>query len=120
MRIDVNLVCLSSEKIIGKTSKSFWDGSRWEIIIIKLIHTFTSIILFEQRCWSGLPQSPFDLKKTGATQTETSLLKQYGAGERVDLLDNEQEVFLAEGDVYTVPLTTQCLIVDVVSYGTVP
>ena len=30
---------------------------------------------------------PFDLIKAGATQTETSLLKQYVAGERVDLLD---------------------------------
>ena len=29
---------------------------------------------------------PFDLIKAGATQTETSLLKQYVAGERVDLL----------------------------------
>ena len=30
----------------------------------------------------------FDLIKAGATQTETSLLKQYAAGERVDLLDD--------------------------------
>ena len=29
----------------------------------------------------------FDLIKAGATQTETSLLKQHAAGERVDLLD---------------------------------
>ena len=29
--------------------KSFSDGSCWEIIIIKQIHTFTSNILFEQR-----------------------------------------------------------------------
>ena len=33
---------------------------------------------------SGLPY----LIKAGATQTETSLLKQYAAGERVDLLDD--------------------------------
>ena len=32
---------------------------------------------------------PFDLIKAGATQTETSLLKQYVAGERVDLLDDK-------------------------------
>ena len=31
-------------------------------------------------CWA------FDLRKAGATQTESSLLKQYVAGERVDLL----------------------------------
>ena len=31
---------------------------------------------------------PFDLIKAGATQTETSLLKQHAAGERVDLLDD--------------------------------
>ena len=31
---------------------------------------------------------PFDLIKAGSTQTETSLLKQYVAGERVDLLDD--------------------------------
>ena len=31
---------------------------------------------------------PFDLIKAGATQTETSLLRQYVAGERVDLLDD--------------------------------
>ena len=40
---------------------------------------------------SGLPQplsSLFDLIKAGATQTKTSLLKQYVAGERVDLLDD--------------------------------
>ena len=45
---------------------------------------------------SGLPQPlssqmPFDLIKAVATQTETSLLisiKQYAAGERVDLLDD--------------------------------
>ena len=30
----------------------------------------------------------FDLIKAGATQTETSLLKQHAAGERVDLLDD--------------------------------
>ena len=31
---------------------------------------------------------PFDLIKAGATQTEMSLLKQYAAGECVDLLDD--------------------------------
>ena len=31
---------------------------------------------------------PFDLIKAGASQTETSLLKQHAAGERVDLLDD--------------------------------
>ena len=31
---------------------------------------------------------PFDLIKAGAAQTKTSLLKQYAAGERVDLLDD--------------------------------
>ena len=31
---------------------------------------------------------PFDLIKAGATQTETSLLKQHAAGEPVDLLDD--------------------------------
>ena len=31
---------------------------------------------------------PFDLIKAGATQTETSLLKQYDPGERVRLLDD--------------------------------
>ena len=47
----------------------------------------------------GLPQplstqmaisvkKPFDLIKAGATQTETSLLKQYVTGERVDSLDD--------------------------------
>ena len=34
-----------------------------------------------------LPFLPFDLIKAGETQTETSLFKQYDAGERVDLLD---------------------------------
>ena len=53
------------------------DGSCWEIIIIKKIHTFTSNILFEQY-----------RIKARATQTETSLLKQYVAGECVDLLDD--------------------------------
>ena len=52
----------------------FSDGSCWEIIIIKQIHTITSNILF-------------DSIKAGATQTETSLLKQYVAAECVDLLD---------------------------------
>ena len=43
---------------------------------------------------SGLPQplssqiKSFDLIKAGATQSETSLLKQHVAGERVDLLDD--------------------------------
>ena len=32
---------------------------------------------------------PFDLIKAGATQTETSLLKQYVAGECADLLDEQ-------------------------------
>ena len=32
---------------------------------------------------------PFDLIKAGATQTKTSLLKQYVAGDRVDLLDED-------------------------------
>ena len=31
---------------------------------------------------------PFDLIKAGATHTETSLLKQYVAGERVDVFDD--------------------------------
>ena len=31
---------------------------------------------------------PFDLIKAGATQTETSLFKQYVAGECVDFLDD--------------------------------
>ena len=31
---------------------------------------------------------PFHLIKAAATQTETSLLKQHAAGERVDLLDD--------------------------------
>ena len=35
----------------------------------------------------------FDLIKAGATQTETSLLKQYVAGERVDLLDDYEMTF---------------------------
>ena len=33
---------------------------------------------------------PFDLIKAGATQTETSLLKQYVAVECVDLLDGNK------------------------------
>ena len=37
---------------------------------------------------NGLQWTSFDLIKAGATQTETSLLKQYVAGERVDLLDD--------------------------------
>ena len=44
----------------------------------------------------------FDLIKAGATQTETSLLKQYAAGERVDLLDDVSRMFLI---VYT----SECL-----------
>ena len=62
--------------------------------IIKQIHTFTSNILFEQRHFGlGCPSLyqvkwPSDLIKGGATQTEMSLLKQYVAGERVDLLDS--------------------------------
>ena len=36
------------------------------------------------------------LDKGWATQTETSLLKQYGAGERVDLLDNFSFCFATE------------------------
>ena len=40
---------------------------------------------------------PFDLIKAGATQTETSsLLKEYDAGERVDLLDNFSFCFATE------------------------
>ena len=35
----------------------------------------------------------FDLIKAGATQTETSLLKQSVAGERVDLLDDYYRPF---------------------------
>ena len=63
-------------------------------VVIKQIHTFTSNILFEQRRFGlGCPSLyqvkwPFDLIKAGAIQTETSLLKQNVAGERVDLLDD--------------------------------
>ena len=77
--------------LVGKEFLCFSDGSCWEIIVIciKQIHTFTSIILFEQRrfglCCPSLYQ--FDLIKTVATQTETSLFKQYDAGECVDLLE---------------------------------
>ena len=57
------------------------DGSCWEIVIIKQIHTFTSnIIVLATTFRSGLPHAafimPFDLIKAGAPQTETSLLKQ--------------------------------------------
>ena len=55
----------SGERINDKIEFCFSDGSCWEIIIIKQIHTFTSNILFEQQ-----------------------LLKQYVAGECVDLLEN--------------------------------
>ena len=69
------------------------------MVFIKQIHTFTSNILFEQRRFglgrpslyqvkSFIKSNGFDLIKAGATQTETSLLKQYVAGERVDLLDD--------------------------------
>ena len=62
--------------------------------VIKQIHTFTSNMLLEQRRFGlGSPSLyqvkwPFDLIKAGATQTETSLLQQYVAGECVDLLDD--------------------------------
>ena len=57
-------------------------------------HVHQQHIVLATTFWSGLPQPLssqvkwFDLIKAGATQTETSLLKQYVAGERVDLLDD--------------------------------
>ena len=44
---------------------------------------------------------PFDLIKAGATQTETSLLKQYVAGVRVDLLDAHQSPSLTSTAIVT-------------------
>ena len=43
---------------------------------------------------------PFDLIKAGATQTETPLLKQYVAGERVDLLDEPELFDLVNEEVF--------------------
>ena len=40
---------------------------------------------------------PFDFIKAGATQTETSLLKQSVAGERVDLLDDLPYIIVLAG-----------------------
>ena len=54
-------------------------------------HVHQQHIVWATTFRSGLPQplsSQTDLIKAGATQTETSLLKQYVAGERVDLLDD--------------------------------
>ena len=62
-------------------------------VLERVVHNKLSDFL---RSWltsnqSGFKKSDgtksFDLIKAGATQTETSLLKQYVAGERVDLLD---------------------------------
>ena len=54
--------------------------------IIKQIHTFTIIMLFEQRFSLGCP-SLYQVKSTGARETKTSF-KQHDAGERVPLLDD--------------------------------
>ena len=51
----------------------FASRTNWKIYVVSLV-----FVLF----------LPLDLIKAGATQTETSLLKQYAAGERVDLLDD--------------------------------
>ena len=56
---------------------------------------------------SGLPQplssqiKSFDLIKAGATQSETSLLKQHVAGEHVDLLDHDDYHFPARTIIET-------------------
>ena len=76
---------------------SFSDGSCWEIIIIKQIHTFTSNVLFQQRRFGLVCPSlyqVFDLIKAGDTQTETSFIKHDVAGECVDLLDDISEFFM--------------------------
>ena len=55
--------------------------------ILKQIHTFTCIMLFEQRRFSlGCP-SLYQVKSNGARETKTSF-KQHDAGERVALLDD--------------------------------
>ena len=85
--IDIDLVeAWRRQNISGE----FRWWSCWEIVIIKPIHTFTSNKLFEQRRF-GLACPSLALIKAGATQTETSLLKQYVAGECVDLLDDSKE-----------------------------
>ena len=55
--------------------------------MIKQIYTFTSNMLFEQRRF-GLGCPSLYQVKAGATKTETSLRRQYVAGECVDLLDD--------------------------------
>ena len=69
-------------------------------MIIKQIHTYTSNILFEQRRFGlGCPslyQVKDWLDKGWATQTETSLLKQYLAGVRVDLLDEHIRLYTGQ------------------------
>ena len=78
------------------------------MIIIKQIHTLTSNISFEQRRFAlGCPSLyqvkwPFDLIKAGATRTETSLLKQFVAGERMDLLDDYEMTFPKKISSFTV------------------
>ena len=87
-----------------KVEHQFSDGSYWEIIIIKQIHKFGTIILFEQRRFGlGCPRlyqvkwlDKFDLIKPGATPTERLLFKQYDAGECVDLLDEVEPSSAAE------------------------
>ena len=97
--IDYTLIALDLKESCQCTKQEhvqLSDGSCWEIIIIKQIHTFTSNVLFEQRRFGrvapAIIKSVFDLVKARATQTETSLLKHYVAGERVDLLDEHVQL----------------------------
>ena len=94
--------------MVWRPASCFSDGSCWEIIIIKQIHTFTSNILIEQRrfglgCPSLYIKIDFDLIKAGATQTETSLLNQYVAGECVECWKN---IMLTQSDLITFFLST--------------
>ena len=57
-------------------------------------------LLFAQRPFVSVLFLPLDLIKAGATQTETSLLKQYVAGERVDLLDELNQCLQCRGPLW--------------------